>query len=160
MPASLRGIRLAAPAHTAPPRAAISRMALTEHYFALKHAHMGIVYLSGGLFALRGLALVAGARWAMATPLRITAVAIDTALVTAAVLVLASLQFQPLTAAWLWVKLALLPVYVALGTFVLKRARTRGQRAVGWLVALAVFGFMISVARAHHPLGLFHRLAA
>ena len=134
-------------------------MSLAEHYFSLKHAHMGFVFLSGSLFALRGGALAAGARWPMAVPLRIAAVAIDTALVTAALLVLASLQFQPLVAAWLWVKLALLPVYVALGTFVLKRARTRGQRAVGWLLALAVFGFMISVARAHHPLGLFHGLA-
>ncbi len=134
-------------------------MALTEHYFTLKQAHMGFVYLSGSLFALRGLALIGGLRWAMATPLRITAVAIDTALVAAALLVLASLQFQPLASAWLWVKLALLPVYVALGTFVLKRARTRAQRALGWLLALAVFGFMISVARAHHPLGLFHALA-
>jgi hypothetical protein len=48
---------------------------------------------------------------------------------------------------------------VAFGTFVLKRARSRGQRAAGWLAALAVFGFMISVARAHHPLGLLHALA-
>jgi uncharacterized membrane protein SirB2 len=134
-------------------------MSLTEHYFALKHAHMGFVFLSGGLFALRGGALVAGARWPMAVPLRIAAVAIDTALVAAALLVLASLAFQPLAAAWLWVKLSLLPVYVALGTFVLKRARSRGQLAVGWLAALAVFGFMISVARAHHPLGLLHALA-
>jgi uncharacterized membrane protein SirB2 len=95
----------------------------------------------------------------MAVPLRVAAVAVDTALVTAALLVLASLQFQPLTAAWLWVKLVLLPVYVALGTFVLKRASSRAQRAVGWLLALAVFGFMISVARAHHSLGLLHTLA-
>jgi uncharacterized membrane protein SirB2 len=134
-------------------------MALTEHYFALKHAHVGLVFLSGSLFALRGGALVTGARWPMAVPLRVAAVAVDTALVTAALLVLASLQFQPLTAAWLWVKLVLLPVYVALGTFVLKRASSRAQRAVGWLLALAVFGFMISVARAHHPLGLLHTLA-
>ena len=136
-----------------------SAMALTEHYFALKQAHMGFVYLSGSLFALRGAALTAGARWPMAVPLRIAAVAIDTALVTAALLVLASLSFQPLAASWLWVKLALLPVYVAIGTFVLKRARSRLQRLLGWLLALAVFGFMISVARAHHPLGLLHGLA-
>ncbi|WP_238455659.1 SirB2 family protein [Azohydromonas lata] len=134
-------------------------MALTEHYFALKHAHVGLVYLSGSLFALRGGALAAGARWPMAVPLRIAAVAVDTALVTAALLVLASLAFQPLAAPWLWVKLALLPVYVALGTFALKRARNRTQRVAGWLLALAVFGFMISVARAHHPLGLLHTLA-
>ncbi|NML13565.1 SirB2 family protein [Azohydromonas caseinilytica] len=134
-------------------------MALTEHYFALKHAHMGFVYLSGSLFAVRGLGALAGARWAMLKPLRIASVLIDTLLVTAALLVLAALQFQPLGASWLWVKLALLPVYVALGTFALKRARSTGQRALYWLLALAVFGFMISVARAHHPLGLLHGLA-
>lgn len=134
-------------------------MALTEHYFLLKQAHVGFVYLSGALFALRGAALMAGARWPMAVPLRVAAVAIDTALVTAALLVLAALQWAPLSAGWLHVKLALLLVYVTLGTFVLKRARTRGQRLLGWLLALAVFGFMISVARAHHPLGLLHGLA-
>ncbi|WP_157267779.1 SirB2 family protein [Azohydromonas aeria] len=134
-------------------------MALTEHYFLLKQAHVGFVYLSGSLFALRGAALLAGARWPMAVPLRIAAVAIDTALVVAALLVLAALQWMPLSAGWLHVKLALLVAYVGIGTFVLKRARSRLQRLLGWLLALAVFGFMISVARAHHPLGLLHGLA-
>lgn len=133
-------------------------MALTEHYFALKQAHMGFVYLSGSLFALRGAAVLAGAHWAMARPLRRLSVAVDVALLGAALLVLAALQFQPAGMAWLWVKLALLPVYVVLGSFALKRARGRSAKAVFWLLALACFGFMISVARAHHPAGLFHGL--
>jgi uncharacterized membrane protein SirB2 len=38
-----------------------------------------------------------------------------------------------------------------LGSLALRRGRTRAQRIVAWLLALAVFGYIIAVARARVP---------
>ena len=51
------------------------------------------------------------------------------------------------------VKLTLLVLYVALGSFALKRGRSRGTRALCFVAALTVYAFMYSVARTHQPLG-------
>ena len=61
---------------------------------------------------------------------------------------------------WLAAKLALLVAYVALGMFALRRGRTAGVRLACYLAALATYGFMYSIARAHHPGGLFWLLGA
>jgi uncharacterized membrane protein SirB2 len=54
---------------------------------------------------------------------------------------------------WLWVKLALLVVYVGLGTFALKRGRTAKIRLISFVSALFVFACMYVIARTHDPLG-------
>jgi uncharacterized membrane protein SirB2 len=60
--------------------------------------------------------------------------------------------------AWLTVKVLLLVVYIVLGTFALKRGRTRKQRIIYYVAALLVFAFIVSVARAHNPWGIFAHL--
>ena len=130
-------------------------MTLAELYLPIKHAHVSLVVASGALFALRGAAVLAGQRWAMARPLRMTSYVIDTLLLSAGVLLWVLLSLQPLRDAWLGTKLALLVVYVVLGSIALKRGRTPGTRAAGYAAALATFLFMVTVARAHDPLGVF-----
>jgi uncharacterized membrane protein SirB2 len=63
------------------------------------------------------------------------------------------LRQYPFVHHWLTVKIVLLLVYIVLGSYALKRARTSRGRWVSWLGALAVYATIISVARAHHPLG-------
>lgn len=128
---------------------------MIEFYPQIKLAHIGLVLASGLLFAIRGLLVMLGQRWAMAAPLRWLSYTIDTSLLTAALMLLVVLQINPFTTAWLATKLILLVVYVVLGTLALKRAKGRGARLATYLAALAVFGFMYSVARTHHPLGVF-----
>jgi len=53
------------------------------------------------------------------------------------------------------VKVVLLLVYIVLGSFALKRGRSKFQRGVYFALALTVVLFMVSVARAHQPLGWF-----
>lgn len=126
---------------------------MIEFYPQIKQAHIGFVLLSGGLFATRALLLLGGRTWANANPLRWLSWSIDTGLLTAALMLLAVLRLNPFVEPWLATKLLLLVAYVALGSMALKRARTLRQR-LGWtLAALACFGLMYSVARAHHPLG-------
>ncbi|MCX7557197.1 SirB2 family protein [Xanthomonadaceae bacterium JHOS43] len=128
---------------------------MIEFYLQIKLAHIGLVLASGLLFAARGLLVLLGQGWAMAAPLRWLSYAIDTSLLTAALMLLVALQLNPFTTAWLATKLVLLVIYVVLGSLALKRARGRGVRLSFYLAALMVFGFMYSVARAHHPLGAF-----
>ena len=133
---------------------------MIEFYVQIKMVHIAAVLASGGLFAVRGALVLAGVKWAMSAPLRYLSYTIDTVLLTAALILLTALKLNPFVVPWLSVKLALLVVYVVLGSLALKRARSRRARAAFYLAALATFAFMYFVARAHHPLGILQGLAA
>ena|SRR5688572_11308768 len=130
---------------------------MIEFYAQIKWVHVAAVICSGLLFALRGAAQLAGARWTMAAPLRYLSYAIDTTLLTAALMLATILHQYPFVHAWLTVKVLLLVVYIVLGTFALKRGRTHAIRLYCFIAALSVYLFIASVARAHDPLGLFAR---
>jgi len=132
---------------------------LIEYYVDIKWVHICAVIASGSLFLLRGVGTLYGARWPMWAPLRFLSYGIDTVLLTAALMLVTILHQYPFVQAWLTVKVLLLAVYIVLGTFALKRARTPKSRAVCYVAALAVFLFIASVARAHHPLGMLEFLA-
>ncbi|MGQ0799081.1 MAG: SirB2 family protein [Pseudomarimonas sp.] len=133
---------------------------MIEFYPQIKSVHVACVIASGLLFALRGAAVLAGARWAMAAPLRYLSYSIDTALLTAALMLLTALKLNPLVVPWLSVKLTLLVVYVVLGSLALKRARSRRAQTIGYVAALAIYVFIYFVARTHHPLGLLQGLSS
>jgi uncharacterized membrane protein SirB2 len=123
------------------------------YYVQVKWVHVFAVLLSGGLFALRGAAVLAGQRWPMAAPLRYASYTIDTVLLTAALMLFTLLPGAMFANHWLAAKLALLVGYVVLGSFALKRAGTPRGRAIAYFAAVATFATMVSIARAHHPLG-------
>jgi uncharacterized membrane protein SirB2 len=128
---------------------------MIEFYQQIKWVHVAAVLTSGGLFALRGMAMFAGARWHMAAPLRYLSYTIDTVLLTAAMMLASMLHQYPFVHAWLTVKVSLLVVYVVLGSYALKRGATQVARGWSFIAALLVYGFIITVARAHDPRGLF-----
>ncbi len=126
---------------------------MIEFYSQIKWVHIAAVIASGMLFVLRGIAVQAGARWAMAVPLRYLSYAIDSVLLTAAMMLVTILPGALFANGWLTVKLCLVIVYVVLGTYALRRGRTPRARLICFIAALAVYAFVISVARSHHPLG-------
>jgi uncharacterized membrane protein SirB2 len=128
---------------------------MLDFYPEIRLTHISAVLASGALFLIRGLAVNLGARWAMAAPLRYLSYTIDTVLLTAALMLATIIHQYPFVHGWLTVKVLLLVVYIVLGTFALKRGRTPRIRFSCWLAALIVYGFIISVARAHQPLGIF-----
>jgi uncharacterized membrane protein SirB2 len=129
---------------------------MIEFYPEIRWVHVAAVLSSGVLFFLRGTMVLGGLqRWAMWAPVRYLSYAIDTVLLTAALMLATLLRQYPFVHAWLTVKVVLLVVYIGLGTFALKRGRTRRVRAVCFAAAVLVYLFIISVARAHHPLGIF-----
>jgi uncharacterized membrane protein SirB2 len=84
---------------------------------------------------------------------------VDTVLLTAALMLMTMLQQYPFVHSWLTVKILLIVVYIVLGAFAIRRGRTRQVRLACFVAALATFGFIVSVARTHTPLGLFARFA-
>lgn len=122
-------------------------------YPTIKVLHVTLVVCSGLLFAARGAGVLAGQTWPMRPAARWAAVAIDTALMTAGTTLWALLSLHPVSQPWLGTKLLLLLVYIVLGSLALKRAPRPGQRGVCFVAALAVYGFMASVAWSHQPLG-------
>ncbi|HEY0683810.1 MAG TPA: SirB2 family protein [Steroidobacter sp.] len=128
---------------------------MIEFYPQIKAVHIAAVMASGLLFLVRGAALHTGMSWPMAAPVRYVTYTIDTVLLAAALTLAVTLHQYPFVQSWLTVKVLLLVVYIFLGTFALKRGATRIIRVLYWIAALLVYGFIISVARAHHPAGLF-----
>lgn len=131
---------------------------MIEFYAQIKWVHIAAVLASGSLFLLRGLLLQTGQRGiAMAAPVRYLSYSVDTVLLTAALMLLTILPGATFANGWLTVKLVLLVVYVVLGSLALKRARTPRVRLACYLLALLVFGFALTIARSHHPLGPLYR---
>lgn len=130
-------------------------MTLMDLYPAFRWTHITCVFFSGTLFVARGIGVLRGATWAMQPGVRRASVLIDSALLSAALMMLYTLQLNPFTVGWLATKIYLLVLYIVLGTFALKRARTPRGRFLCFVAAVLCLGFMVSVARAHHPLGVF-----
>jgi uncharacterized membrane protein SirB2 len=132
-----------------------------EFYPQIKAVHIVCVLLSGALFALRGTLVLAGRNGiAQAAPVRYLSYGIDTALLTAALMLLSILPGALFANGWLTTKLVLLVGYVVLGAYALKRAHTPRTRAICFAAALATYLFMLGVARMHHPLGWLHGVLA
>lgn len=130
---------------------------LAQHpwlYPALRHLHLACVAASIALFVARGLGVTALQAWPMRSFWRRLSVAIDTPLLLAGLGLWTLLGYHPLQQAWLGTKLALLVVYIVLGSFALKRGRTRRQRLLFFVAALAVVALMLASAITRLPLGL------
>ena len=126
-----------------------------EFYPQIKQAHVMLALLSGTMFSVRGFAALMNGTWQQRRPVKLLSYAIDIALLSAALMLLAILPWTMFANGWLWMKLILLVVYVTLGVYTLRLARSPGARAICYVLALLVFGWMVTIARAHHPLGLF-----
>ncbi|HKU48145.1 MAG TPA: SirB2 family protein [Burkholderiales bacterium] len=127
---------------------------MIAYYALVKAVHVAAVLVSGLLFLARGVLVQAGReRWAQVAPVRFASYAIDTVLLTAALMLVAMLPGAVFGNHWLTVKVALVIVYIVLGVFALRRAATRRARAACLAAALAVYALVIGIALAHHPLG-------
>ena len=138
-------------------------------YSLLKQLHLATIAITLTLFVLRGVWMMVDsprlqARWARIVP------HVNDTLLLASGLSLAVLLGQyPLVNGWLTAKLFALILYIVLGTvalkdsgpprakarvgsYALKRGRTRRTRIAAWIAALLVFGYIVAVAVAHNPL--------
>ena len=128
---------------------------MEEFYLAIRQVHIGAAIASGTLMLLRGLAHnLWTASWAKAWPVRFLSYAIDTTLLTAALMLMTIVRQYPFADGWLTMKVMLVLLYIVLGYTALRGKTTRARWASLGSAAL-VYGFIISIARAHSPLGIF-----
>lgn len=133
---------------------------MIEFYPQIKSVHVAMILVSGALFALRGAFALGGQAWPLRLPVRVLSYAVDTTLLTAALMLLSILPWGVFANGWLLMKLGLLVVYVVLGYMALRPGRGLRARIALYLAALLTYGWMYTIARAHHPLGLLHGLIA
>jgi uncharacterized membrane protein SirB2 len=118
-----------------------------EYYPAIRLLHMTAASVSGALFVLRGVGMWLGSSVGMRAPIRYLSYAIDTVLLSAAVLLAAMLHRVPLVDPWITTKIGLVLLYIVLGSFALKRAPTALWRRVCFVAAVGVFLCIVWVAR-------------
>jgi uncharacterized membrane protein SirB2 len=128
-----------------------------DYFLPLRALHMACAGLSIAGFVLRWIWMLTDSRLLAARASKIVPHIVDTLLLASAIALVAIIGFGP-NAAWLGAKIAGLVVYIVLGTFALKRGRTKGARAVFGVLAIIVFAFIASVARTHDPLGFLHSI--
>ena len=123
--------------------------AVIEYFPAVRGVHVVAALTSGALFLLRGAAMWRGSGWGMAAPVRRLSYAIDTVLLAAALALAGGLRLVPFADRWLTTKLALVVLYVVLGSLALKRAPTPSARRACLLAALLAYAAILVVARDH-----------
>lgn len=127
---------------------------MIEFYAQIRWVHIACIIASGSLFLLRGSLVLAGKqRIAMLAPLRFLSYGIDTLLLSAALMLLTILPHAMFANGWLTVKLALVVVYIVLGSVALKLGRTARARTLAFVAALTVYLGIIAIARTHDPMG-------
>jgi uncharacterized membrane protein SirB2 len=124
-------------------------------YLYVKQFHVFSVLSSIALFMFRGGLMFAGSRLLFHPLVKFSPHVVDTLLLTSALWLMSLAHQYPFVQDWLTVKVVLLVVYIVLGSFALKRGRSKFQRGVFFASALLVILFMLTVARTHQPLGIF-----
>ncbi len=122
-------------------------------YPQIKLVHLWAVLLSFSLFALRGTLMLMRSEYSNHIALRFTSYAIDTTLLTAALMLATLLHQYPFVHGWLTAKVLLLLLYIVLGSIALKRGKTRRAQVIAFLAGCVVFFCIYLIARAHHWAG-------
>lgn len=125
----------------------------------VKYVHLVSVVLSVTGFFLRGLLMIRAsslmnARWARVLP-HIN----DTVLLVAALSLAVMSDQYPFVDGWVTAKVLGVIAYIILGSLALRAGSTRQTRIVCWLAAMAVFGWIVSVALTRQPMGFLAVLA-
>ena len=131
---------------------------MTFDYAAVKQLHMSAAALSLVLFVVRGVWMMRSPQYLVLRWVRIVPHVVDTVLLTSALWLAWQIGFVA-NASWLSAKIVALLIYIALGTFALRRGRTLGARIGAFVAALVTFAYIVSVAITKTPLGALSLIA-
>lgn len=127
-------------------------------YLAIKHLHVTCVILSLTGFCLRGLLLMRNSALARRRWLRVLPHVNDAILLAAGITLTVLIAQYPFLAGWLTAKFFGLIAYIILGALALKPGRSPRLRVAAGFLAVAVFGWIVSVALSKDGLGFLSRL--
>ncbi len=121
-------------------------------YAGLKLTHVGCAAISYALFVVRGIWMMRGSALLRQPWVRTGPHVVDTVLLASAIAMAIISGQYPLAEPWLTVKVIALVLYIALGMVALKHGRTKGARITAWIVAQAVFAYIVVAAVTRNPL--------
>lgn len=116
---------------------------------ALKHLHMAMAALSILGFVVRGFWAWRAPRLLAYRPVKVVPHVVDTLLLASAIGLLVAYGWNPFAQGWLVAKIVLLVVYIALGLVALKPWYGAAIRVPAFVAAVAVFAWIVMIARAH-----------
>jgi uncharacterized membrane protein SirB2 len=128
---------------------------MSAYYADLKTLHIACAFVSILLFVLRHVLSLRNVDWRKSRALRIMPHVVDTILLISAILLTIAIGQYPFVDSWLTVKLIALVAYIFLGMQAFKTGRSQSARRIAFVAAVVVFGFIVTVARTHSPLGIF-----
>jgi uncharacterized membrane protein SirB2 len=102
-------------------------------------------------FIIRGYWMISGSKLLHTKPVKIVPHIIDTVLLLSAVVLEMLSGFYPLKVDWVTLKVLLLVVYIILGTFALKRGRTKPIKIICFVLAIITFLGIYGLA-VHKPI--------
>jgi uncharacterized membrane protein SirB2 len=115
-------------------------------YIGLKHLHMTCVALSGSLFVLRFIWRLQASSLLQKKWAKIAPHVIDTCLLLSAITLAVIAGINPIEQTWLGAKVIALVLYIVLGMFAIKRAKSKTGQIISFVLASLVFGYIILVA--------------
>lgn len=120
-------------------------------YFAFKHLHMLCAAISIIGFIVRGALRLQGSALLQKKFFKIAPHIVDTLLLLSAIGLAVSIQQYPFVNGWLTAKLIGLVVYIFLGLVTMRIAKSQPVRVIAYLLAIATFFYIGSVAFAKTP---------
>jgi uncharacterized membrane protein SirB2 len=121
-------------------------MNIDSMWLLLKHVHVTCVVLSGAGFFIRGVWMIRESPWLHKKWVRVLPHIIDTTLLVSAILLTWQIRQYPFGHAWLTAKVLALVAYIVIGAVGLKYGKTKKIRVTAWLVAMAIFLYIVLVA--------------
>ena len=115
-------------------------------YLLLKLTHVICVALSYAGFVLRGIWMMRDSRMLERRWVRVLPHVVDTVLLASAIALAVMLKQYPLVEPWLTAKVVALLFYIGLGMIALSYGSTRRLRFGAWIMAQAVFLYIVGVA--------------
>jgi uncharacterized membrane protein SirB2 len=124
-----------------------------EAYPWVRTLHVACVVLSLSGFAARGALMLAGSPLLNSRWVRVAPHVVDTVLLASAAWLAVFLQQYPFVHGWLTAKILGLLAYIGFGMVALRRGRSKGTRAVFFMLALAAAAYVVWVALTRDPAG-------
>jgi uncharacterized membrane protein SirB2 len=115
-------------------------------WWFLKYVHLTCVVLSGAGFFIRGIWMIRESPRLHEKWVRVLPHIIDTTLLVSAILLAWQIRQYPFVHGWLTAKVLALVAYIVIGAVGLKYGKTRKIRVTAWLVAMAIFLYIVLVA--------------
>lgn len=115
-------------------------------YVLFKIIHMSFAMISILGFATRGILKIQGSAVLEKKLVKVLPHVVDTLLLASAIVLVVMSGQYPFATPWVTAKLLGLIVYIGLGVFVMKKAKTQKSRIIAFVLALVTVAYILMVA--------------